>query len=156
MRRAGWTVGLLAAALALAVLLWPRGHHAIIVLGDGRDALAEALGPAGGPIRLRAVLLRRPEALRHLPDVAALCRGACDAAATLILEPRPGGPRKTLVVALDRFPGAAVLDAGGRLPPALATCLARAARAEAEQVRPATLPDCVPDRNVVLRLPFGL
>ncbi|MEM7488973.1 MAG: hypothetical protein AAF390_07590 [Pseudomonadota bacterium] len=102
------------------------------------------------------VLLRRMENLRHVPRVARLCRGDCDAAMTVIRELSPGGLRKRIVVDLSRFDGADAIDGGAPLPEPVAICIARAAWVEAARAFAGPPDDCVPSHGRFWRLPFGL
>ncbi|MCK0168028.1 hypothetical protein MWU52_10740 [Jannaschia sp. S6380] len=148
------------AALAFA-LLTPPDRVEIDIIGDGAAAVKAAFAPLAADIDARigavdAVLLRRMENLRHIPEVARLCRGRCDGALTILYEIRPGGGRKVLVFDLARFPGAAIMDQGAGLPGPIATCIARAIAAETGRVGPGPPSPCLGARRWRVVLPYGL
>ncbi|MEM8849788.1 MAG: hypothetical protein AAGE03_07110 [Pseudomonadota bacterium] len=144
------------------VFIVPRAGGDLTVLGDGRAAILAdvertGLVPQSGRIvPTELILLRRMENLRHIPDVARLCRGACDAAVTVIREMGPGGLRKRVVVDLGRFDGAKALDTGAALPEGMTRCVAAMAIREAESVFAGPPGGCVPSHRQLWRLPFGL
>ena len=153
----GWRRGLWLLPLGLAaLLLWPPADPSVEVLGDGAAEIRAALGETGAALPVTVVGLRRMENIRHVPDVARLCRGRCDAALTTmrIVGPRRGA--KVLVFDLGAMPGAQALDRGVALPPATVSCIASAIAAEAATGGHVDAPDCVAGHTRLWRLPRGL
>lgn len=155
-RRALW-------ALPLALLVWvflvPSGQGRLDVVGDGAPDVRARLdggNAADLPRDVDVVLLRRMENLRHVPDVARLCRDRCTAALTSLYEVRPGGGRKLLVVDLSAWDGIAAVDRGEGLPPAIADCVAGAIRAEAATLIVRDPAACLPSLRRRVVLPYGL
>ena len=153
----GWRRGLwlLPLCYAAVLFLWPPADPSVEVLGDGAAEIRAALGTPGAALPVTALSLRRRENLRHVPDIERLCRGACDAALTVL---RVAGFRrgaKVLVFDLAAFGGADALDLGQNLPEPVAACLARAVTAEATHAWTARPPPCLPSRRVLWRLPGG-
>lgn len=160
-RRTLWLLPLGALGLGAALLLAPPGGLRVTIVGDGAAAVTRAFAPMRPGIEpavgaVDAVLLRRAENLRHLPDVARLCRGRCTAALTVLHELRPRGGRKVLVFDLSQAGGAAALDRGDPLPKGTAACIARVIAAEAAQRGPAPPAPCTPERRWRAVLPYGL
>ncbi|MEM8824264.1 MAG: hypothetical protein AAGF30_11685 [Pseudomonadota bacterium] len=168
MRVSGWMVRavrlfavFIVAGVAVGSFALPRGATEMTILGDGRGAVQDAFdradpGLAGRAGRMDVVLLRRAENLRHLPDIARLCRRACVEAITVIREMHLGGLRRRIVVDLSQFPGAEVIDTGATLPGEVAECIVLAVQMEVADVFGAPVPDCVPSHRRIWRLPFGL
>jgi hypothetical protein len=92
--------------------------------------------------------------IRYLQGLGDLCAGRCDGEAWLVrvLEPLPGGSRKTVFVRLEPF------GDGNDWPP-VPPCLRAVLAAEMASLSPAKLPDCaagLPAPVRVVVLPFGL
>ncbi|GIT91183.1 hypothetical protein JANAI62_16380 [Jannaschia pagri] len=142
-----------------AWLLVPWKTPSLRISGDGAPGV-EAAMPGQIDVSvgdLDVVLLRRAENLRHMEDVARLCRGRCDAALTSLYELRPGGGRKILVFDLAQIGGAQALDRGAPLPDPIAACLADRIAQEATGIyRRVSNASCVPTQRWLPVLPYGL
>ncbi|WP_298436340.1 hypothetical protein [uncultured Jannaschia sp.] len=154
-------VALLVVAVAIALVATAPRSAALHLSGDGVAEVAARLADlprADIPdaALVEAVLLRRPGNIRHLPDLARVCRGRCAGqAVTALIRLSPGGTRKTVVIDLERLGAGAALDQGGALLPDAADCAADVIRAEMAALR-ADPPDCAGTRRVVFVLPWGL
>lgn len=142
-RRRTRFAGAVCIALLGAWALWPRtGAPGIAVVGDGAPAVRNAL-PEGAVADI--VLLRREGSLRHLPEVARLCRGRCDPGLTVLRVLGLGSGRR-LVFEMSEMPGIAALDRGDPLPAPIVACILEAVAGET---------DCLPVRRFWV-LPYGL
>ncbi|MGB3409371.1 MAG: hypothetical protein WBA67_17955 [Jannaschia sp.] len=142
----------------VAAFVLPLREGAVTVAGDGAPAVMAVMAEdaTSAAMSVDAVLLRRPENLRHLPDVGLLCRGRCDAGMTVLYEVRPGGGRKVLVFDLSTFDGVDALDRGEALPDDIAACVAEAIDNEANAVLGAPETPCLASRRFRVVLPYGL
>lgn len=148
-----WVV--LVCLLLAAWLLWPRdGAPGVSVVGDGAGAVRAALDLPDGA-SADVVLLRRAESLRHLPEVARLCRGRCGPGVTVLRVLGPGGGTR-LVVEMSALEEIAALDRGEGLPDGIAACVARVVAAEAGAGRGGPGAGCAGPRRAIRVLPYGL
>ncbi|PWJ22034.1 hypothetical protein [Jannaschia seohaensis] len=147
--------GLVVAGLLALWGLWPRmGPPGLSVVGDGAPAVVAALDlPADASVD--AILLRRSGALRHLEDVARLCRGRCGPGLTVLRVLGPGGGTR-LVFEMSEMDGIAVLDRGAPLPEEIALCIARTIAAEAATRWGDPGLDCAGPRRAHIVMPYGL
>ncbi|TFL20036.1 hypothetical protein [Jannaschia formosa] len=135
--------------------LWPRdGPPGVSVLGDGAPVVAAALD-LPPDASADAVLLRREASLRHLADLARLCRGRCGPGVTVLRVLGPGGGER-LVFEMSGLDGIEALDRGAPLPEALAACIARVIAAEAAVGWRDPGERCAGPRRALLVLPYGL
>lgn len=116
-QRSGWTAKhwiaiagvALAVVFALGVLFSPPRTPTVAVIGDRADEIRAALGTEQAEdATVTIVLLNRWDNLRHLPDIAELCWGACHnrtAPQITVTQMRFGATRKVVVFHLPDFDG---------------------------------------------------